>query len=114
MPMLDLRGNIDNVSGGQCPCRFSVLLIPAASPRYKQDLSALVVDVPGVDRTGGKSHNADADAGGCKHIQIAFTRKILRVGSVFSSDGKNRAAAEFPLHSVCIHEDFSFHSQTSI
>jgi hypothetical protein len=32
MPMLDLRGNIDNVSGGQCPCRFSVLLIPAASP----------------------------------------------------------------------------------
>ena len=44
--MLDLRGNIDNVSGGQCPCRFSVLLIPAASPRYKQDLSALVVDVP--------------------------------------------------------------------
>ena len=50
----------------------------------------------------------------CKHIQIAFTRKILRVGSVFSSDGENRAAAEFPLHSVCIHEDFSFQSQTSI
>lgn len=52
--MLDLRGDIDNVFGGQCPRRFSVLLIPAAFPRYKQDLSALVVDVPGVDRTGGK------------------------------------------------------------
>ena len=56
---------------------FVPLLIPVASARHKQDLSALVVHVPIISATRRKSHVGYRAAGFRQRIQIRLPDEIL-------------------------------------
>ena len=96
VPVLDVRGDLDDVAGAQAPGGLALLLVPAFAVDADKNLAAAlarVVDVPAVAAARLEGHVVDGQvvAGAGERLEIALADEVLREGVVGIAEAEEPA-----------------------
>lgn len=113
VPVLDARGNLDNVAGREALRRLALCLIPARAVNTDEHLPAAflrVMDVPEIAAARLERNVADDErlVRLRQNVQIRLPREILGIGIIRLAESEETATA---LRIRCLRVDFLRHRE---